>query len=57
MKKKIESEGTGDGKQDQVDMEAIQKDYLQNKETVVDLLVRNVLSVSIEIPRVVKGNF
>ena len=57
MKKKIESEGTGDGKQDQVDMEAIQKDYLNNKETVVDLLVRNVLSVSIEIPRVVKGNF
>ena len=57
MKKKIESEGPGDGKQDQVDMEAIQKDYLNNKETVVDLLVRNVLSVSIEIPRVVKGNF
>lgn len=57
MKKKIESEGTGDGKQDQVDMETIQKDYLNNKETVVDLLVRNVLSVSIEIPRVVKGNF
>lgn len=38
-------------------MAELQKDYQRNKETVVDLLVKNVMSVSIEIPKVVKGNF
>ena len=39
------------------DMETIQKDYIKNKDSVVDLLVRNVLTVNIEIPKVVKGTF
>ena len=38
-------------------METIQKDYIKNKDSVVDLLVRNVLTVNIEIPKVVKGTF
>ena len=38
-------------------MDNIQKDFQKNKEAVVDLLVKNVLSVNIEIPKVVKGNF
>ena len=57
LKKRIENEGSADGKQEAVDMEQIQKDYVKNKELVVDLLVRNVLSVNIEIPKVVKGTF
>ena len=38
-------------------MSELQKDYQKNKEMVVDLLVKNVLSVNIEIPKVVKGVF
>ena len=57
LKNKIESEGNTDGSKETVDMETIQKDYVKNKELVVDLLVSNVLSVNIEIPKVVKGNF
>ena len=57
LKKKIDSEGNSDSKQEAVDMEAIQKDYVKNKDLVVDLLVKNVLSVNIEIPKVVKGAF
>lgn len=38
-------------------MEIIQKDYARNRDAVVDLLVKNVLSVNIEIPKVVKGDF
>jgi hypothetical protein len=38
-------------------MADIQKDYQKNKEAVVDLLVKNVLAVNIEIPRVVKGTY
>ena len=38
-------------------MEVIQADFKKNKESVVELLVRNVLSVNIEIPKVVKGAF
>ena len=38
-------------------MEQIEKDYLKNKDLVIDLLVKNVLSVNIEIPKVVKGAF
>ena len=38
-------------------MDNIHKDFQKNKEIVVDLLVKNVLSVNIEIPKVVKGAF
>ena len=38
-------------------MDNIQKDFQKHKEIVVDLLVKNVLSVNIEIPKVVKGEF
>ena len=38
-------------------MKVIEEDYARNRESVVDLLVRNVLSVNIEIPKVVKGAF
>ena len=40
-----------------VTMEVIERDYAQNKERVIDLLVSNVLAVNIEIPKVVKGTF
>ncbi len=39
------------------EMDKLQRDFQRNKEQVVDLLVKNVLSVNIEIPKVVKGNF
>jgi hypothetical protein len=38
-------------------MAVIEADYARNRDSVVDLLVKNVLSVSIEIPRVVKAAF
>lgn len=58
LKKKIEDEGVKNAQQEgAVDMETIQKDYIKNKDSVVDLLVRNVLTVNIEIPKVVKGTF
>ena len=57
MKQRIEEEGSADGSQEQKDMDMIQKDFQKNKEIVVDLLVKNVLSVNIEIPKVVKGAF
>ncbi len=59
LKKKI-NEGNGDkdgAKQEAVTMDVIEKDYNQNKERVIDLLVSNVLSVNIEIPKVVKGAY
>ena len=54
--KKIEEEANK-GKTQQVSMKEIEKDYENNKAQVIDLLVRNVLSVNIEIPKVVKGTF
>ena len=57
MKQKIDEEGASDGNNEQRDMDNIQRDFQKNKETVVDLLVKNVLSVNIEIPKVVKGAF
>ena len=56
LKKHIEAEGKKDN-QDTVDMAKIEEDYAKNKDMVVDLLVKNVLSVNIEIPKVVKGAF
>ena len=56
LKKLIEEEGKKDS-QDTVDMSKIEEDYARNKDMVVDLLVKNVLSVNIEIPKVVKGAF
>ena len=38
-------------------MDQIEHDYENNKAQVIELLVRNVLSVNIEIPKVVKGTF
>ncbi|CDW77085.1 atpase h+ transporting v1 subunit g isoform 1 [Stylonychia lemnae] len=57
LKQKIAEEGSADGNQEQRDMDNIQRDFQKNKEIVVDLLVKNVLSVNIEIPKVVKGTF
>jgi len=37
--------------------EQIGKDFDKNKDIAIDLLVKNVLSVNIEIPKVVKGAF
>ena len=36
---------------------AIQKDYQENKDAVIKMLIGNVMNVNIEIPRVIKGNF
>ena len=57
MKTKIEDENSADGNQESKDMDNLQRDFQKNKEVVVDLLVKNVLSVNIEIPKVVKGTF
>ena len=56
MKKKIHEEGQADAGREE-NIEALQRDYTKNKDQVVDLLVKNVLSVNIEIPKVVKGVF
>ena len=56
LKKQIEKEANA-GKTELVSMDTIEKDYEVNRERVVELLVRNVLSVNIEIPKVVKGTF
>ena len=57
MKQRIDEEGASDGNQEQKDMDNIHRDFQKNKDAVVDLLVKNVLSVNIEIPKVVKGAF
>ena len=36
---------------------AIQNDYAQNKDSVLDMLLSNITNVNIEIPRVIKGDF
>ena len=56
LKAKIEKEAN-QNKTELVSMDTIEKDYKNNREMVVDLLVRNVLAVNIEIPKVVKGTF
>ena len=56
LKEKIDKEGQK-GKTEQVSMDQIERDYDTNKGEVIELLVRNVLSVNIEIPKVVKGTF
>jgi len=39
----------------QVDMKDLERDFKDNVDRVCELLVHNVLSVNIEIPKVVKG--
>lgn len=56
LKAKIEKEAN-EGKTELVSMDRIEDDYHNNRDKVVELLVRNVLSVNIEIPKVVKGTF
>ena len=36
---------------------ALATDYDVNKEEVIEMLIRNVMNVNIDIPKVVKGNF
>ena len=57
MKDRIENEGNAEGQNEERDMDNIQRDFTHNKELVIDLLVKNVLSVNIEIPKVVKGSY
>ena len=38
-------------------MEGLEKDFEANKGEVIDLLLKNVTQVNIEIPKVVKGVF
>ena len=38
-------------------MRAIEVDYQQNKDAVIEMLIDNVIHVDLSIPRVVKGNF
>ena len=40
-----------------IDLESLTAEYDQNKDAVVDMLVKNCLNVDISIPRVVMGNF
>ena len=39
------------------EIQAIKADFEANKEKVVELLLKNVMEVDIEIPKVVNGNF
>ena len=57
LKQRIQEEGQGDTKGKEADIDALQRDYTKHKDQVVDLLVKNVLSVNIEIPKVVKGTY
>ena len=36
---------------------AIAADFEANQESVIEMLIGNVLNVNVEVPRVVKGNF
>ena len=42
---------------EQVSMESIHKDFLNNKDPVIEMLIKNVINVNVDIPRVVKGDF
>ena len=57
-KKEIDQshEYTGSGNDEEM-VAAISKDFDQNNEEVIEMLIRNVMNVNIDIPRVVKGNF
>ena len=39
------------------DMSAVESDYEQNKEKVVNMLIEHTLLVDVSIPRVVQGRF
>jgi hypothetical protein len=43
--------------QTQKDIDAIGKEFRTNKEQVIQLLLKNVMNVNLEIPDVVKGVF
>ena len=38
-------------------MEQLEEDYNGQRDEVISMLIRNVMTVDISIPRVVKGNF
>ena len=38
-------------------MAALQADFEANKDSVIEMLIGNVMNVNIDIPRVVKGDF
>lgn len=37
--------------------EQLENDFNGNKDAVIEMLIKNVMEVNIEIPRVVRGNF
>ena len=39
------------------EIKQIDSDYNNNKDEVIEMLIRNVMNVNIEIPRVIKGDF
>ena len=55
MKAAIEAETLGQSSA--VTLEEINRDYAQNRESVIDMLVDKCMTVDKEIPRVVRGNF
>jgi hypothetical protein len=38
-------------------MESIHNDFLKNKDSVMEMLIKNVITVDVDIPRVIKGDF
>ena len=44
-------------KETEFEIKTIRQDYKDNQESVVDFLIENVLHVSLDIPRVVRGDF
>ena len=47
----------GNEKGDAEILAAIEKDFENNQDDVVQMLIGNVMNVNIDIPKVVKGNF
>ena len=47
----------GNEKGDAEILAAIEKDFENNQDAVVEMLIGNVMNVNIDIPKVVKGNF
>ena len=55
IEKQLSTQGNEKG--DEEILAAIEVDYNENLDVVVEMLIGNVMNVNIDIPKVVKGNF
>ena len=56
-KAELEAADGGNKGDDTNDMAVINADYERNKAEVITMLIKNVMTVNKDIPRVVRGNF